>query len=124
MGNVLAGAALVVVIVYAVYSIVQKIRNGSSCCGGHEPADKKIKVTDKNKANYPYSYILRVDGKYSMNCAQHVENALNVSGFRWAKADIGNRTVKLLSKQEENESELRSIVAQAGYTMLSIERKQ
>ena len=26
---------------------------------------------------------------YCMNCAQHVENALNVSGFRWAKADIG-----------------------------------
>lgn len=54
MGNVLAGAALVVVIVYAVYSIVQKIRHGSSCCGGHEPADKKIKVTDKRPVTAAY----------------------------------------------------------------------
>ncbi|MCR5768293.1 MAG: cation transporter [Lachnospiraceae bacterium] len=123
MENVLVGAALAAVIFLAVDGIVRKIRHGSSCCGGHEPSDKKVKVTDKNKANYPFSYVLRVDGMYCTNCAQKVENALNSGGSRWAKADIGNKSVNLLSKQEEKENELRSIVAQAGYTLLSVEGK-
>ncbi|MCR5685140.1 MAG: cation transporter [Lachnospiraceae bacterium] len=124
MGSMIVGAILVIIVAIAVYGTVRRIRYGSSCCGEHDPADKRIKVKDKNKANYPFSYSLKVDGMHCSNCALRVENSLNRSGFRWARADVGNKTVSLLSKQEENENELRNIIAQAGYTVLSIRKTQ
>ena len=122
MGSMIVGAILVIIVAIAVYGTVRRIRYGSSCCGEHDPADKKIKVKDKNKANYPFSYSLKVDGMHCSNCALRIENSLNRSGFRWARADVGNKTVSLLSKQEEDENELRNIIAQAGYTVLSIRK--
>ena len=124
MGSVIVGAILVIIVAIAVYGTVRRIRYGSSCCGEHDPADKKIKVKDKNKANYPFSYSLKVDGMHCSNCALRVENSLNKSGFRWARADVGNKKVSLLSKREEDENELRNIIAQTGYTVLSIVKTQ
>ena len=124
MGSVIVGAILVIIVAIAVYGTVRRIRYGSSCCGEHDPADKKIKVKDKNKANYPFSYSLKVDGMHCSNCALRVENSLNKSGFRWARADVGNKKVSLLSKRAEDENELRNIIAQTGYTVLSIVKTQ
>ncbi len=119
MGNAVIIVLLVLVIGLAVYSTVRRIRYGSSCCGEHDPAEKKIKVADTNIHNYPYTYTLKVDGMHCANCARRVENALNRLEGRWAVADVGKKTVLLRSKCEESESELGSIIASAGYTMLS-----
>ena len=56
---------------------VTKVRKGSSCCGEHEETAKRIRVADKNKSNYPYSYILSIEGMVCSNCVRNVENALN-----------------------------------------------
>ncbi len=119
MGNAIIIAILVLVIGLAVYSTVHRIRYGSSCCGEREPAQKKVKVEDKNIHNYPHTYTLEVDGMHCSNCARRVENALNALEGRWAVADVGKKKVLLRSKIEEKEIELDRIIAAAGYTMLS-----
>ena len=119
MGNVLTIAALVVIVAFAVYGTVKRIRFGSSCCGQKDPPDKKVKVQDRNKAHYPFRYVLGVDGMHCANCARRIENAFNRTEGRWAKADISKNEVELCSKQEEAEKTLSDIVSQAGYTMVS-----
>ncbi|MCR5268674.1 MAG: heavy-metal-associated domain-containing protein [Lachnospiraceae bacterium] len=122
MGNTIIIAALVLIIGIAVYSTVRRVRYGSSCCGEHDPKEKKVKVTDRNKSHYPYTYVLQVDGMHCSNCARRVENALNAGDGRWAVADVSKKEVTLYTKQEEDESELGTIIAKAGYTLLSCDK--
>ena len=56
MGNVIVYIVLALVIAGAVYGTVKRVRHGSACCGEHEAAPKKIRVSDKNKKNYQYLY--------------------------------------------------------------------
>ncbi|MBR6308865.1 MAG: cation transporter [Lachnospiraceae bacterium] len=123
MGNAAIIIILIAIVALAVYGTVRRIRYGSACCGEREPGEKKVRVKDKDRSNYPYAYTLKIDGMHCSNCAARVENALNKCGYRWAKADVGNRKVDLLSKQEEKESELSKLIAAAGYTMLSLAEK-
>lgn len=46
-------------IALAVYGIVHRMRYGSSCCGSKTPPQKKVKVADRNKTNYPFKYACR-----------------------------------------------------------------
>ena len=117
MGNVIIIAVLILIIGMAVYSTVHRVRHGSPCCGERDPKEEKVKVTDKNKNHYPYTYVLKVDGMHCSNCARRVENALNAGDGRWAIADVSKKEVTLYSKQEESGSELGTIVAKIGYTM-------
>ncbi|MCR5508766.1 MAG: cation transporter [Lachnospiraceae bacterium] len=119
MENIIIIAILILLIVFAVYGTVKRIRFGSSCCGSKTPPEKKVKVKDRNKNNYPYKYTLSVDGMHCSNCARRIENAFNKTEGRWAVADVANKEVQLLSKHEETQKELADITSSAGYTMLS-----
>ena len=119
MGNAIITAILILIVAAAVYGTVRRIRYGSACCGTKTPAEKRIKVKDKNTANYPYRYLLDVDGMHCSNCARRIENTFNRTEGRWAVADVGQKQLRLLSKHEEKESDLISLTAQAGYTMIS-----
>ena len=121
-GNLIAYIVLAIIVACAVWGTVHRIRHGSSCCGGHDPAPKKIKASDTNKNHYPFSYSLSVDGMHCSNCARRIENAFNSKDGLWARADIGQKKVDLLSKKEIPEDECRKIVSGAGYTLLSIKR--
>lgn len=122
MGNVIVYIVLALVIAGAVYGTVKRVRHGSACCGEHEAAPKKIRVSDKNKNNYQYLYELRVDGMHCANCARRIENKFNSNEGLWAVADIGERTVTLRSKRLLDESYCRTLVSDAGYTMLSMKQ--
>ena len=122
MGNIVVYIILALVIAGAVYGTVKRIRHGSACCGEHEAAPKKIRVSDKNKNNYQYLYELRVDGMHCANCARRIENKFNSEEGLWATADIGEKTVTLRSKRLMDESYCRKLVADAGYTLLSIKQ--
>ena len=117
--NIVIIGILIVIIALAVYGTIKRIRYGSSCCGSKEPTAKKVKVKDRNKAHYPYKYILTVDGMHCSNCARKIENTFNMTEGRWAVADVGRKQLSLLSKREENKCDLISLTAQAGYTMIS-----
>ena len=122
MGDFVIVAILVLIVVGAVYGTVRRIRYGSSCCGERTPADKKVKVEDKDKTHYPYTYSLNVEGMICSNCARHVENAFNVKAGMWAKVNLEKKEVLLRVKSDISERELAEIVASAGYTMISARR--
>lgn len=120
MGSILIIAVLIVIIFFAIKSVIHRIRHGSACCGERNAPQKKVKVKDKNKSHYPFQYILTVDEMHCSNCTRHVENALNSLEEIWATADLQNKEVVVLSKKIRENSELEKIVAQAEYTVLKI----
>ena len=123
MGNIIVCIILILVIAGAVYGTVKRARHGSACCGEHDPAPKKVKVSDKNKNHYPFTYELSVDGMHCANCARRIENSFNSHESMWAKADIGRKSVELKSKKQVDENACRDIVSSAGYTLLRMNRK-
>ena len=122
MGNIIVYIVLALIIAGAVYGTVKRVRHGSACCGEHEPAPKKVRVADTKKKNYQYLYELKVDGMHCANCARRIENKFNSEEGLWATADIGEKSVTLRSKKNLDESYCRTIVADAGYTLLSIKQ--
>jgi copper chaperone CopZ len=109
---------LALVLVFAVWGVIKRIRHGSSCCGEHEAAPKKIRTKDTNKSHYPFVYELDVDGMHCANCARRVENGFNSVTGLWAKADIGQKKVTLRSKTSLGETQIKKIISDAGYTLL------
>ena len=83
MGNIIVYIVLILVIAGAVYGTVKRARHGSACCGEHDPAPKKVKVSDKNKNHYPFTYKLSVDGMHCANCARRIENSFNSHEGMW-----------------------------------------
>ncbi len=122
--NIAVTVILSVIIALAVYGIIKRIRFGSSCCGTKDPGEKKIRVKDKNRDHYPYRYVLSVNGMHCAGCVRRIENAFNRTDGRWAAADLEKKEVRLLSKQEERESDLADITGSAGFTMLSYVREK
>ena len=122
MGTILVAALLSLVFVYAIYSYVRKLRQGGGCCGGHEPAEKKVKVADRDKRYYPYTVTLTVDGMTCGNCVRRVENALNRLDGVWAEVDLGAHRATVRTKQRPDEAALRQAVRGAGYLVLSVEQ--
>ncbi len=119
MRDVILIMVLIVIVAVDIYFIVRRVRFGSSCCGTKTPPDKKVRVKDRNKTNYPYEYVLKVGGMHCSNCARRIENAFNSTDGRWARANIENSEVNLLSKHEETQQDLEGVVSAAGYVMIS-----
>lgn len=120
MGDIVIILILIVIVGVAVMGTVKRVRHGSACCGEHDAAPKKVRVSDHNKNNYPYAYEIEVDGMHCSNCTRRVENAFNSQEGYWARADLATRTVKLLSKSEVREDLCSGIVSDAGYTLLNM----
>ena len=53
-------------------------------------ANKK-KKSDKNRANYPYTYKTAIEGMVCAGCVRNVENALNSADGLWARVDLENK---------------------------------
>ena len=122
MGTIFTAAVLLIIAVFAVKSVIHRIRHGSACCGERDAPEKKIQPSDKNKSHYPYKYTLAVDGMHCSNCTRHVENALNSIDGLWATASLEKKTVTVLSKMELEAADLESEVREAGYTVLAVSK--
>ena len=118
-GTLVVLVILFAVIVVAVIGVVKRIKYGSSCCGERDAAPSKIKVKDKNKNHYTYTYYLEVDGMHCSGCVRKIENEFNKNEGMWAKANLENKQVKLLSKNTLDKSIASQIVSDAGFTMIS-----
>ena len=119
MGTTIVIFVLAIIVVCAILSIRKRIKYGSSCCGTHDAAPKKIKVKDKNKTHYPYTCTLAVDGMHCSNCARRVENALNSKEGIWAKVNLEKKSVLVRAKTPIESSELSKIISDTGYTVIS-----
>ena len=120
MGTEIITLILIAIIIFAILSIIKRIKYGSACCGTHDAAPKKIRVKDKNKSHYPYTYTLNVDGMHCSNCARHVENALNSKDGIWAIVKLENNTVLVRSKNPLEWDELSPVISKAGYTLIKL----
>ena len=119
MGTIIVIIVLLVIVTCAILSIRKRIKYGSACCGSHDAAPAKIRVHDKNKSHYPYTYTLTIDGMHCSNCALRVENALNSLEGIWAKVNLENKKVLVLSKNKIEGEELSKAVEAAGYTVIN-----
>ena len=118
MGTIIVIFVLAIIVLCAIFSIRKRIKYGSSCCGTHDAAPAKIRVRDKNKAHYPYTYTLTVDGMHCSNCARRVENALNSKDGVWAKVNLENKSVLVRSKNPLEIADLSKNISDIGYTVI------
>lgn len=119
-GYAIAALVLIVFAVLVIKGYMKRMTSG--CCGtsGGEKVEK-IKVTDKDKSHYPYLAELTIDGMVCGNCAQRVENALNVLDGVWAKVDVSTKTATVRMKQPVEERVLRDTVNHiGGYTVMKV----
>ena len=121
MGTVIVILVLIAIIICAIFSIRKRIKYGSACCGTHDAAPKKIRVRDKNKSHYPYTYSLDVDGMHCSNCARHVENALNAKEGVWAIVKLETNSVLVRSKFPLEWKDLSPVISEEGYTLIKLD---
>ncbi len=115
-------AALILAIaLITVRSYAKQLSQG--CCGsGGDAPQKRTRPQDRNRAHYPFTETLIVDGMVCANCARRVENALNAVEGVWAEADVNTKRVTVHMKQQQNPELLRSITNGIGpYTVLRMQ---
>lgn len=110
---------LAVICIFSVKKYRKKLTSG--CCGaGGEGTVKKRRVSDRNKAHYPYTKILKIDGMSCGNCANRVENALNALDGVWVSVDLGSQEALVRMKQPMDPELLKNAVRKQGYTVIRI----
>ena len=120
MGTVIIILVLVIIVVCAILSTRKRIKYGSACCGTHDAAPAKIRVYDKNKAHYPNTYTLIVDGMHCSNCARLIENALNSKEGVWAKVNLEKKSVLVRAKNPMKLEDFSTVITNAGYTLIEL----
>jgi len=112
---IICGALL---IVFALYSTVQKARgkSKSSCCGTPE-VKTIVKVEDTDESHYPYRYMLSIEGMECVNCARRVENLLNSMKGVWSTVDLGRARASVLTKEERDSDDFAKVLSGTGYTL-------
>lgn len=120
MGNIGVILIIIILVFLGVRRIYHTIRYGGSCCSGGGGMEKRVRVRDRKKTNYPYSYRLKVDGMVCAGCARKVENVINSDGGLWAKVNLEKKEVHVLSKREMNRDDFVRLLDGTSYTLLEV----
>lgn len=123
MANVIIVLILLALVGYGIYSFVHHLTRGGGCCGERDAAVKKVKVEDRNKAHYPHTLVLGVDGMTCQNCQRHVENALNTLPDTLAEVNLSAQNVTVWTKADADEEVIRKAIRDAGYLPLRTREK-
>ena len=123
MANIIIVLILVALVGYGIYSYVHHLTHGGGCCGERDAAAKKVKVEDHNKAHYPHTLVMGVDGMTCQNCQRHVENALNTLPDTLAEVNLSARSVTVWTKADADEEVIRKAIRDAGYLPLRTKEK-
>ena len=123
MANGIIVLILLALVGYGIYSFVHHLTRGGGCCGERDAAVKKVKVEDRNKAHYPHTLVLGVDGMTCQNCQRHVENALNTLPDTLAEVNLSARNVTVWTKADADEEVIRKAIRDAGYLPLRTKEK-
>ena len=120
--NIIVLAIVIVGLFFGIRRIVKGITSGQSCCsdGASGSKTKRVKVTDTDAANYPYSADLPIGGMSCQGCADNVANALNGVPGTWAKVDLASKTAHVLSKNPIDAPAYEAAVKDAGYYVMKI----
>ncbi len=120
MQNAVIILIIAVLLGVGIRHIYRSIRYGKTCCGSGKAMDKKVRVKDRNKANYPFSYKLKVEGMVCAGCARNVENAINSVDGLWARVDLEHKEVSVLSKREMDRGDFAGILSKTSYTLMDV----
>ena len=123
MANIIIVLILAALVGYGIYSYVHHLTRGGCCCGERDAAAKKVKVEDHNKAHYPHTLVMGVDGMTCQNCQRHVENALNTLPDTLAEVNLSARNVTVWTKADADEEVIRKAIRDAGYLPLRTKEK-
>ena len=104
----------------AIISYRKKLTRG--CCGAGGDSVEKVGTADKNPADYPYQYIVSIEGMTCKNCAARIENKFNQMDEYLAKVNLRKNTALIRSKTDVTDGDLKSVVARAGYHITSVRR--
>ena len=109
-------------IVYAIYATVQKVRgkSKSSCCGTAETVLPKA-VEDTDESHYPFRYNVAIEGMMCSNCASRVQNAINDGGDMWAHVNLGRHRAEVLAKSEKTENDFVRLLGKTDYKVVGFE---
>ncbi len=116
--TIVVAALTAIVLLSAVITIFR--HRGGGCCS-HGGRERRVRVADRNPANYPYSVRLTVEGMSCIHCRRKVENELNAKGTLWAEANRKEGTALVRMKELLPDEALRRIVSRAGCTVVGIE---
>ena len=114
----------IVLVAFAVYSTVKKMRgkSKSSCC--RTPEVKAVKkVEDTDESHYPYRYEVGIEGMHCSNCARAVENALNSMDGIWAGVELGRSRANVRAKQEMTQSDFVEALRDTSYKLTDFKIK-
>ncbi len=120
MANAVIIVLLIALAVFSIKSYAKKLSKG--CCGAGGDSVKKIKVKDKNVANYPFCVKIGIEGMTCSHCKLRIENALNGYTGVWAEADLGKKFVLVRMKNKLSDDELKGIITSAGYIVTEIKK--
>ena len=114
----------IVLVAFAVYSTVKRMRgkSKSSCCGTPEVKTVK-KVEDMDESHYPYRYEVGIEGMHCSNCARTVENAFNSMNGIWASVELGRNRANVRAKQEMAESDFIEALDNTSYKITAFKIK-
>ena len=122
MDPIIVIAVVIVLAVLVAAGLIVAVKGRKGCCRSDEEMEKRIKVSDKNTAHYPFCVRLTIDGMTCSKCKLRVENALNAKGTLWATADLKEGSALVRMKKELPDDTLRRIVAREGFTVVGIEK--
>lgn len=120
MGTYIILAVIIVLAVIGARNLVKNTKQG--CCGSGGDAVKKIRVSDKNTANYAHSYVVSIEGMSCKNCQTRVENAFNAREGCYAKVNLNKKQATVYVKEETTEADITEIVNRAGYEVTDVEQ--
>ena len=120
MANVIIILIIIFMMGIGIRHMYRMIRYGSSCCGSGEVMEKKIRVKDRNRTHYPFSYRIKVDGMVCGGCARRVENIFNSNDGLWGRVDLERKEVTILSKREMRAEELERMLSGTPYTVREV----
>ena len=119
MGNYIIIGLVIVIIYFAVRSVIKRGKNG--CCGGGSCSVHEVKAEDQDLSHYPFKAVVTVEDMHCENCKKKVENALNAISGVWATVDLSSHTAEVRMKEEHSEEELREHINKAGYGVSKVE---
>ncbi len=120
VATVVICAVIAVLCVFALRRAIRTFSGDGSCCGGKSKKRvRRVRVTDQDEANYPYSTDLSIGGMTCEKCVAAVENALNACEGVWARVDLESKSAHVLSKAPLDMDAVKDAVRDAGYYVVS-----
>ena len=118
--NIILLVLVVVVVAIGLWSTVRHFRGkGGGCCGEREPAEKKVRVADRNRSHYPYHAVLKIDGMvegmHCEHCKVRVEEAVNDIKGAAGKVDLKKGLLTVSYAESLDDEQVKQKVERAGY---------